>query len=76
MLPILSSTSNRVTNHEPISDGETVIDNHALIVPTDLPPAAYTHIIGLYDMTDPQARLAVGDGDYLKLGTIEIAENN
>lgn len=53
---------------------QIVSDKHALAIPADLPPADYTLIIGLYDLNDPSARLAVGGGDYLVLGTIRVAE--
>lgn len=50
--------------------GETIVDNHALIVPNDLPSAHYSLIVGLYNPNDPTERLPVGDGDYLPLGEI------
>lgn len=53
------------------SPGQTVVDNHALIIGA-LPPAHYGLIIGLYDATDPQARLDVSGSDHLSLGQIEI----
>ncbi len=37
--------------------GETVIDNLGLLVPPDTPVGDYTLLLGLYDLTDPTARL-------------------
>jgi 4-amino-4-deoxy-L-arabinose transferase-like glycosyltransferase len=51
----------------------TIADNHALVIPPDLPPGEYTLIAGLYDMDNPQARLPVGAGDYLTLATIVVS---
>ncbi|MFN8451643.1 MAG: hypothetical protein U0521_24400 [Anaerolineae bacterium] len=51
--------------------GDTVGDAHALLL--DVPPGEYTLIVGLYDVDDPNARLAVGDGDYLTLATITVS---
>lgn len=53
---------------------QVVSDKHALAIPADLAPAEYTLIIGLYDLNDPSARLAVGDGDYLVLATVTVTE--
>ena len=49
-----------------------ITDNHALIIPNDLPPAHYALIIGLYDSDDPQQRLKTGDADHLILSDIHI----
>jgi hypothetical protein len=54
------------------SPDETIIDNHALMIPDDLPPSHYTLIIGLYNPDDPLARLPVGDGEFLILGEIVV----
>jgi mannosyltransferase len=58
--------------------GETIIDNHALIIPSDLPPANYSLIIGLYDINDPQLRLSTitdnENSSFLLLTTIEVSE--
>ena len=40
--------------------GETISDNHGLLIPADLPPGDYTLLLGLYDLADPGARLEVG----------------
>jgi hypothetical protein len=47
--------------------GINVVDNHALMIPNDLSLAHYSLIIGLYNETDPEQRLPVGDTDYLQL---------
>jgi mannosyltransferase len=39
--------------------GETVVDNHGLFLPHDLSPGDYRLLLGLYDLTDPTARLPV-----------------
>lgn len=51
--------------------GQTITDRHGLLLP-DLTPGDYTLIIGLYDLDNPSARLPVGGGDYLTLGTVTI----
>ena len=51
--------------------GETVEDNHALVLPTA--PGEYQVCVGLYDMDDPLARLPVSEGgDLLCPATITI----
>jgi mannosyltransferase len=56
--------------------GETVVDNHGLFLPPDLPPGQYRLWLGLYDLTDPAARLPVlvaGEtADMLLLTTITV----
>jgi mannosyltransferase len=56
--------------------GETVTDNHGLYLPPDLPPGPYRLLLGLYDLTDPTARLPVtSEGetdDTLLLTTITV----
>ena len=42
--------------------GETVIDNHGLFLPPDLLPGCYRLLLGLYDLTDPGARLPITAG--------------
>ena len=56
--------------------GDSVTDNHALIIPNNLAAANYTLIIGLYDLDDPQQRLAVGGMDHLILSNISIRGNS
>jgi hypothetical protein len=52
--------------------GTTVEDNHALVIPPDLPPGEYTLIVGLYDIDNPQARLPVGENSYQTLAAVTI----
>ena len=49
-----------------------VMDNHALLIPADLPAGDYTLIVGLYDIHDPMARLPVDGGDYAELGIVRV----
>lgn len=56
--------------------GFTYPDNHALLIPEELPIGDYTLIVGLYDINDPSARLPVGDSTYLELGKIQVVESN
>lgn len=57
--------------------GETIVDNHGLFLPPDLPPGAYTLSLGLYDIADPAARLPIqtedGVVDAVSLGRIVMA---
>jgi hypothetical protein len=59
--------------------GQTVIDNHGLVLSPSLPPGTYHLIAGLYDINNPTARLTVRGGespdaprDYAALGTITL----
>ena len=52
--------------------GDSVVDKHALEIPSDLPAGEYTLIAGLYDIQDPMARLPVGQGTYFELGTVTV----
>jgi mannosyltransferase len=53
--------------------GETVQDNHGLLLPDNLTPGEYQLIVGLYDLDNPSARLTVDDDEnYLPLATIRI----
>lgn len=49
-----------------------IIDQHALLIPNDLPASHYSLIIGLYNPLLPQDRLPVGANDYLILETITV----
>lgn len=53
--------------------GQPIQDHHALALPADLPAGEYTLIVGLYDSSAPSQRLPVGAGDYLPLGTLDVA---
>jgi hypothetical protein len=63
------------TNWRP---GEPIVDNHGLLVPPETPPGTYTLRLGLYDLADPDARLAVssagdeGPGDFFALNTVTV----
>lgn len=52
--------------------GEPIVDNHALPIPADLPAGDYRLIVGLYDISDPSARLPVGEGTFVELGTVTL----
>ena len=47
-------------------------DNHALLIPKDLPTGEYTLIAGLYDINDASARLPVGDSTYVELEKVTV----
>lgn len=52
--------------------GETIVDNHGLVLPTDLPPGTYTLITGMYDPASGE-RLRTAEGaESLTLGTLEV----
>ncbi len=55
---------------------EITVDNHGLQIPPQLPAGEYTLLLGLYDFTDPVARLPVqmqgGFTDTLSVGNISI----
>ena len=54
--------------------GEIISDRHGLLIPADLPAGEYRLIAGLYDMQDAGARLPVGDGSYVELGVVTLAD--
>jgi hypothetical protein len=39
--------------------GQTVVDNHGLMLPFEARPGTYTILLGMYDVADPNARLQV-----------------
>ena len=53
--------------------GDSIVDNHGLLIPADLKAGDYRMIAGLYDINDPAARLMVGESSYVELGTIEVS---
>ena len=53
--------------------GELVGDNHGLLLPADLPPGEYALRLGLYDASDPAARLPVAGEDSLLLGSVTVS---
>jgi hypothetical protein len=56
--------------------GETVRDNHGILAPPGTPAGDYTLILGLYEITDPTARLPIrhdgGQSDALPLAPIQV----
>ena len=52
--------------------GDSIVDNHGLLIPADTPEGEYRLIAGLYDIDDPSARLIVDESSYLDLGVIEV----
>ena len=52
--------------------GDSIVDNHGLLIPADLVAGEYRLIAGLYDINDPMTRLPVGDSSYVELGEIEV----
>jgi hypothetical protein len=52
--------------------GEIITDQHALIIPNNLPQTHYTLIVGLYNADNPQERLAVGATDYFILAEFTL----
>ncbi len=67
---------------EPVSGGQptttwepgaTIVDNHALIIPDNLRPANYSLILGLYNLSDPSARLPVAETDFWTVTQITVA---
>ncbi len=51
--------------------GDSIVDNHGLLIPADIAAGEYRLIAGLYDINDPAARLRAGDSSYAELATIE-----
>jgi mannosyltransferase len=49
-----------------------IVDNHALVMPSDLATGDYTVILGLYDINNPSARLIVNDDTYVEITSISI----
>ncbi len=58
--------------------GEVVLDNHGLLIPSDLPPGSYRLVLGLYDLANPANRLLIttqdGETDAYLLTIIAVAE--
>ncbi len=58
--------------------GEVIVDNHGLLIPSDLPPGSYQLRLGLYDLANPTNRLPIitpdGTTDAYLLTTITISE--
>lgn len=60
------------------SPGETIVDNHGLLIPADTAAGELELVIGLYDAFDPAARMLVDAGgnrtDSLSIGAITVVE--
>ncbi len=58
--------------------GAVVLDNHGLLIPSDLPPGSYRLLLGLYDLANPANRLPIttpeGETDAYLLTTITVSE--
>lgn len=62
--PIAQRDSEPMGNLAPTtswSPGQIVVDNHGLLIPVGLAPGRYTLLLGLYDFSDPTARLWIDD---------------
>lgn len=59
--------------------GETLADNHGILIPEQTPPGQYSLIVGLYDFTNPEDRLPVDAAnsvnDALQISSITIADD-
>ncbi len=55
---------------------ETIVDNHGILLPSDLPDGTYRLVVGMYDIGDPESRLVVGRetavSDIYLLGQISV----
>ena len=58
--------------------GQSIIDNHGLLIPSDLSPGTYQLRLGLYDMANPANRLSIttpnGEMDAYLLSAIAVNE--
>jgi mannosyltransferase len=56
--------------------GETIVDNHGLLLPADAKPGTYTVLLGLYELSDPLVRLPIslpeGERDAFPLATVMV----
>ena len=52
--------------------GASIVDNHALLIPADLPAGEYQLVAGLYDIHDPSARLPTDAETYASLGMVTV----
>ncbi|MCA9943889.1 MAG: hypothetical protein KC449_10430 [Anaerolineales bacterium] len=56
--------------------GEMVLDNHGLLLPSNLPPGSYRLVLGLYELSNPANRLPIttpnGETDAYLLTTILV----
>ena len=57
------------------SPGETVADNHGLLIPPGTPPGTYRRILGMYDV-ETMERLKLPDGsDFVALPPITVTRS-
>ena len=58
--------------------GEVVLDNHGLLLSSDLPPGSYRLLLGLYDLANPANRRPIttpdGEKDAYLLTTLVVSE--
>ena len=54
----------------------SMVDNHALLIPSDLPAGEYTLIVGLYDIDDPAVRLIANGASYAELARIRVEQDS
>jgi hypothetical protein len=47
--------------------GQTIIDNHGLLLPAELPSGEFRLIVGVYELDAPENRLPVNESDSLEL---------
>jgi hypothetical protein len=56
--------------------GETILDNHGLLIPPGTPPGTYRRIVGLYDRETGE-RLRLPDGtDFINLAPVTVARTS
>ncbi len=58
--------------------GKVVVDNHGLLIPSNLPPGSYSLYLGLYDLANPANRLLIitpdGETDAYLLSIVTVEE--
>ncbi|MEZ4669014.1 MAG: glycosyltransferase family 39 protein [Anaerolineae bacterium] len=52
--------------------GETVVDQHGLVVPNFVAAGEYKVIVGLYNIDDPNQRLQVDGGSFLEIARVTV----
>ncbi|MGJ3239382.1 MAG: hypothetical protein ACFE0Q_11800 [Anaerolineae bacterium] len=74
-VPVIQRDSEPAGNQLPTiiwQAGQTVQDNHALTIPSELPAGEYRLLLGLYDSNQPTDRLPVVGGDAYTVAIIRI----
>ena len=51
---------------------QTVVDNHGILLPYDLPEGNYQLVLGMYELANSDVRLLVGEADSYQLGQITV----